>query len=430
MENENFISIDNPSEIIGDSPGWLVHSGIALIAFVTLLVLAGSYFIRFPEKITSNGLVSSDLPPIELISPVEGYLDSILMSDDFKVEGNDVVFNIRTTTDARDLSLLINWMDDYRAIKDPRKVLNVQFPSNLQLGTIQDDYKELELTFNQFKKILKDNIVFVQMKNLDIEIGNIKALNNSIQRELDLFENELDIIELESKRNRELFGSGTISKVELERSERALLQQKQKQESFNNSILRNVIALDKLELKKLELKQERQNIVKEQQLTMARKIDKILSSAHSWRELSIVKSPISGRINFSRGITINKYVQQGQVLGHVDPNQNNGNYLSALYPAQNIGKVELGQRAIIKFDGYPYKEFGVVQSHVIHVAHIPEIINGQVTGYEVRFSLEDEIMTDFHINIPHRPNMTASIDVITKEKSIFERLFDQLLSSL
>ena len=118
----------------------------------------------------------------------------------------------------------------------------------------------------------------------------------------------------------------------------------------------------------------------------------------------------------------------GQILGYIIPEDSNEKYLSCLLPTTNIGKIGVGKKSLVKFDAYPYKEFGLYVSKVESISHVPEVSQDNFAYYEVILPLPEPIITDVGDTIPYLPNMTATVEIITEDKSILGRIFDQILS--
>ena len=58
----NRTHIETMDDIIGVAPGWLLHSGIGMVFFVTAVIIIGSSFFKYPDKIESIGFLTSDTP--------------------------------------------------------------------------------------------------------------------------------------------------------------------------------------------------------------------------------------------------------------------------------------------------------------------------------------------------------------------------------
>lgn len=66
-------------EIMGRVPHWIVRRGIGLILFVILVLLVGSYFFRYPEKVTAEVRILSTVPSARIAVSEKGRIRSIFV---------------------------------------------------------------------------------------------------------------------------------------------------------------------------------------------------------------------------------------------------------------------------------------------------------------------------------------------------------------
>ena len=95
-----------------------------------------------------------------------------------------------------------------------------------------------------------------------------------------------------------------------------------------------------------------------------------------------------------------------------------------MLPVTGSGKVERGQRVIIKFDSYPFQEFGFVEGLVESKALLP-----QNNTYFVKVSLPNGLKTSFDQELTFRQQMMGKAEIITADKRFIERAM-QWFSSL
>jgi len=186
--------------------------------------------------------------------------------------------------------------------------------------------------------------------------------------------------------------------------------------------------MDQLKMDQLSLQSDRSDLIKNYRFSIAESIARIRSNIENWTQAYTVETPIEGIVTFNNTIQENKTIRTGQIIGYVLPENSNKKFLSCALPTTNIGKVEEGQRVIVKFDAFPYKEFGLLESTVASLGKVPELSPDNMPFYEVLVPLPDPIISDFGETIPYQPNMTAMVEIITEDKSILERIFDQFIS--
>ena len=62
--NDNIeLRSEEVQEILGSSPYWIVRWGITLIAFIFLLLLAGSAIFKYPDMINASVTLTGTVPP-------------------------------------------------------------------------------------------------------------------------------------------------------------------------------------------------------------------------------------------------------------------------------------------------------------------------------------------------------------------------------
>ena len=71
MPETNYSEIE---QLIGKSPSWIVKSGSIIIFFSMIGIFLLSFFIKYPEIITSQVVLTSSNKPITLITYSEGWI--------------------------------------------------------------------------------------------------------------------------------------------------------------------------------------------------------------------------------------------------------------------------------------------------------------------------------------------------------------------
>lgn len=413
------------NELIGKAPGWLLRSGISMIAFVTIVLLVTSYFISYPDKISGKGMLTSDTPPIEIVSKTTGYIDTILVKDGAEVLEGTTLLSIHNTTNENELAKFKTWIKEYEIRKDHDGILTLKFPADLQLGMIQNDYANLEIQFSELIRVLKDKFVFQQINNINRETDKINELNQSVYREIVIYEKEVKISRRNYSRNIALKKEGAVSELDVERSETQLLQMERQFESLKNGVIQNNIRIEQLNLEVTKLKKQRKDEIKNLQFTIQEIITRTKTKMEEWSSQYQLKSSLEGTINYNTSIVKNRTIKSGDIIGYVLPDHGMNKYITAHVSTTNFGKLAIGQKVIVKLDAFHHKEFGTLILEVDKLNHVPIKIEKD-QFYEIKMLLPEVIKTDYGNEIPFRPMMTCTIEAITEDRNLLSRVFDQL----
>lgn len=415
------------NDIIGNPPSWLLRSGIGLIALVFTSILTVAYFIQYPDKINGLGTLTASSPPVELIARASGHIDSILVKNDSLVQQGDLILLMDNPTAIEDIRQLQKWINAYLKSSNNASLNKLKQPPKLQLGTMQNDYASLNSTFKEMQQSLSDYTVDDQINNLQNEMLKLQQLNESQQKEKNIYAQELSLTGKNYGRNRDLVKDGIVSQLDLEQVKMDLLQKERQYESMEKAIIQNQIRLEQLNIEILQLKQSRKDKIQQYQIALTERCAALSAQIKQWYQTYCIQAPIAGMLSYSSKTNTNAVMKMEQVIGHIIPQSSNQLYMSCLLPIANVGKIETQQQAIIKFDAYPYKEYGTLWAKVGSLSALPETAAENEQFYQVKIPLPKQLITDFGKPIPYKPNITAVVEIITEDRSILERIFEQLI---
>lgn len=139
-----------------------------------------------------------------------------------------------------------------------------------------------------------------------------------------------------------------------------------------------------------------------------------------------IRSPIDG-VLFQ--LPIQKpgaVVQPGQLVAQIAP-QNVPLVLRADMPSQESGFLEVGMPVQIKFDAYPYQDYGIVAGQVTWISpnsKMTQTPQGAIPTFELEVTLDR-----FHIQTKDKrialtPGQTATAEVIVRQRRVIDFLLD------
>ncbi|WP_017652278.1 HlyD family efflux transporter periplasmic adaptor subunit [Fortiea contorta] len=136
----------------------------------------------------------------------------------------------------------------------------------------------------------------------------------------------------------------------------------------------------------------------------------------------LMKSPIDGVIF---NLPIKKpgvVVQTGQTIAQIAP-QGIPFVLKANIPSQQSGFLKTGMSVKVKFDAYPFQDYGVVTGKVIRMSpdsKVMETSQGKVEVFEMEISLN----SSDNQRIPLTPGQTATAEVIVRQRRLIDFILD------
>lgn len=136
-----------------------------------------------------------------------------------------------------------------------------------------------------------------------------------------------------------------------------------------------------------------------------------------------IQSPADGRILFSAVLLPGLSLKAGEPILSVVP-PSSGKYVGIIrVPGSNLARLSVGQVAQIRLDEYPYMQYGVLKGKVAFIARLP--VDG---AYQVLIDLPSESMSSHGKPIVLHPEMSGTVNIITRNVSLLQRLLGSVLN--
>jgi HlyD family secretion protein len=89
-------------------------------------------------------------------------------------------------------------------------------------------------------------------------------------------------------------------------------------------------------------------------------------------------------------------------------------------PQDNSGKIKIGQRVLIKFQSYPFEEYGMVEGKI---SSLPQLSTQDNKLFFAFVELPNGLKTNHNKQLTYNYGMTASAEIITEDLRLIERIF-------
>ena len=402
-------------------PHWMIRWGNVLFLSIILLLLLISWFVKYPDIITSEAIVTTQIPPEKEYANISGKLDTILVSDNDKVKSNQPLAIIENSAKYKDVFKLKKIVD---SIKINNREFN--FPINsfqvLFLGDIESTYALFENSYIQYQ--LNKQLQPFSNESLAnrYSISELKRRLNGLYSQKEINKTELSFKEKDLKRSKSLFDKGVISAKDYENKQIEYAQAKRNYKNFESSIsqTREAISNANKTSKGTEI-----NRIK-QEMTLLKSViqsfNQLKKAIKDWEYRYILKSNINGTLSFLNVWSDNQSVNQGDLVFTVIPSENSSFVAKLKTPSQNSGKIKIGQKVIVKLENYPDTEFGALNGVVNRISLIPD----KEGNYYLDVELPKKLITSYNKEIDFKQEMRGTAEIITEDLRLIERFFYQL----
>ncbi|SIQ80708.1 HlyD family secretion protein [Chryseobacterium sp. RU37D] len=402
---------DFSKEILEKTPSWIITWGNSIFFIFIAILFLISWIIKYPDIVSTQVEVTSENPPVYLVSRTNGKINELNVLDGNSVKKDDwiaVIENPAITSDIKKIDSIMNQNTDSKV---------AQVPLGLKLGEVQPYYNEYIKAISQYRYFSTFNPQLVGISSNQDRINKVNNVQGEFNNQKEIAHKEYEVKKKEYNRNKDLFEQGVISKNEFEKSQIELLQTENKYKSYNSNI--SNLESDKSIIKKenvdLSLQKENQKI--ELSTNAENAMQELKAQILSWKNKYLIQAPINGKINFFDVWQKDQYVKNEQTLFSVIPaNNTTGKYFArAKMPIDRAGKVKINQKVNIKLLNYPFEEYGVLEGRVKKVTNVT---NENV--YYVIIELNKGLMTSYNKRIAPN-NLMGQAEIITDDIRLLQR---------
>ncbi len=407
-------------EILTKIPHWMIRWGSVLFLLLIMMLLSISWFVKYPDVIVSQAIITTQIPPQKEYAKITGKLGNILVKDKQLVSPNQPLAILENTANFNDIFRLKSIIDTIK-VNSKSFVFPMESLPMLFLGDIESDFALFENSYMQY------------MLNKELQPFANEALANQysasqLNRRLEsllsqkkLNASELKLKEKDLNRNKSLFEKGIISALDYENKQLDYLQAERNYKNMNMSIsqIREAISNAKKTSRGTEINKTKEEIILLKNVLQS--FNQLKQRIKSWELNYVLKSNIKGQVSFLNYWDNNQTVNQGDLVFTIIPTENSFFIAKLKAPPHNSGKIRVGQVVNIKLENYPDTEFGMLKGRVKSISLIPD----KEGLYLVDVGLPQKLITTYNKEIAFKQEMRGMAEIITEDLRLIERFFYQ-----
>ena len=94
---------DEIQDILGRVPHWLVRRGMMGIFLVIIIMLVVAAWFKYPDRITSQIQLTTDHPPVYLVSRTTAKIDEFFVEERQEVNSGDLLVVLESSANYKDV---------------------------------------------------------------------------------------------------------------------------------------------------------------------------------------------------------------------------------------------------------------------------------------------------------------------------------------
>tara|TARA_B110001452_G_scaffold234790_1_gene213287 strand:- start:78 stop:1370 length:1293 start_codon:yes stop_codon:yes gene_type:complete len=423
MENLNDelnIYSEEVKDVLSKPPKALFRWGNTILFVFIIIVLFLSWLLKYPDIVTAQAILTTEIPPQKEFARVSGKIDSLFVKNYQAVKEGAPLALIENTANFKDVIYLKSILDTLTVNQT-----SFYFPLDdlpmLFLGDIENEFSLFENNYvlyilnKESQSFLNNDLASkYALSELRYRLQTLKNQKELNQKELFFKQKDLDRIEA-------LYKKGVVSAQEFENKKLEYLQSERSYKNMSVSISQTKENIsNRNNLKKqtsIENTSEEINLLK----GVIQSLDQLKTSIKEWELRYLFKSNIEGEVSFMKIWNKNQTINSGDFVFTIIP-KNHSSYICKLQaPVLNSGKVKIGQDVNIKLSSYPDNEFGILTGKIKDISLVPNIEG----LYLIDVELPKKLITTHGKEIEFKQEMTGIAEIITEDLRLIERVFYQ-----
>lgn len=414
---------EDVQDVMGNMPPAVLRWGTTVISLVLLLLLIGCFIFKYPDKISGDVVLTTQVPPANILARATGKIDKVYVTNNQTVKAGAMLAVIQNPASTTDVQLLMGrlkyWNSDRPDAGIARKLLDNK---PLQLGSVQ-------LAYTNFQEALTTYLRFQSLqyhpRKLHLQESKVSELKTNLQemkRRSVLLQQQVESAQEIWKRDSMLNRKGLMSDEDYELSRNKMLQSQQAYSALLSEIKMAEMDINAGQGNLLDLKKDFVDNESIYLLQLRTATEQLQAELNAWEYNFLLVSPIDGKVNLMGYWSDNQNVESGAVVFSVVPTIQTQVVGKMLLPVQGSGKVQVGQRANVRLNNFPDQEFGYLEGRVEHISDTPDPDGNYVV--EIRFP--NGMLTNYGNKLPMNRQMQGSAEVITEDIRLIVRFFNPI----
>jgi multidrug efflux pump subunit AcrA (membrane-fusion protein) len=412
------------NEILGAAPGWLLRSGIGIVAFFVFILIGGSMLFSYPDIIEAPVVVLADNPPVNLVAMSNGKLERIFRQEGDYIQKGDLIAVIESPLFPDDvLWLRQTLLKESTQNLDKNTFSSGNLPQNINLGPLQNPYNDWLKALHDLEQFNELNYHHQKLTHLNTQLAERAQLQQQTRKQLETFSQIYQLSAQNYRRDSALVAQNFIAPVDFERTYSDFLSRRITLEDYQSQLINLEVQKNDIRSTLLETQRDFTQRQSEYRMRVQSSFENLKSQVLLWEKNYAFVAPVSGELVFAGAWTQNQQINSGDQVFSVIPEENGEFIARGGIPLQGSGKVKTGDRVNIRLSNYPYQEYGVLQGEVRHVSAIPA---GDHFPFQIR--LNNQLKTSYNTDLGHHAMLEGVAQIITEDISLFNRMINPLRS--
>ena len=412
---------DEVQEFISRKPNFFIRWGTVLFFFILVLMGTMCWFIQYPDLVVSKARLTSINAPKEVMTRTEGKIQQLLTNNGDIVKQGAVLAYMESVANPLSVALVKASLDSilWHISQNNTNRIVEYFPDYAsqqylnELGELQQPYQTFMQSFISFRDFISSGFFLRKRTMLQTDLSNINRLHTILKEQQMLLVKDVALSKQTFEANESLAKDKVISAFDYRNEQSKLIAKQLSLPQIKSAIVSNESQQNDKRKEIAEL----ENQISVQKNSFIQALQSLISQFEQWEFKYVLKAPMAGKVQMTGFFQENQFIKSGQLMFYIQPDSTE--YFAEMFiPQFNFGKVISGQDVLLKFQAYPFEQFGSVMGKIAFISPTPTD-----SGYLAKVILPKGLQTNYGKTLHYQFGLFAQADIVTENMRLLERFY-------
>lgn len=408
-------------ELLGQVPTRIHRIGLYLFLSLIVVVFVMSYIFKYPDVVQAEIRLSPSQNVQPVVAHSSAYLSRLYVGNGTYIREGEVIAELSSGTQGAHLQRAKAYAQAIQSELYRGADLAVWVDSLRQsfvLGELEPSYQAVVQSLERLALFETQQYYYHRM-DAQQKLNDIShRISQDIQAQAKLTAQRRELFVAQKRRDSILHSKGLIADEALERVQSehlSYLEQAQTQAISEKQYLRSS---EEGKIALFELKQKEQESKEQLYTQLASALSSFLSSCATWEERYLLTAKVAGTLYYWGSRHEQQHINAGDRLFTISSEIAKEAIGVLSLTAFGAGKVQVGQRVIVRLNNYPDVEYGTLEARVRYISPTAD----EQGLFRVEVAFPEGLRTSYNQSLPTTLEAMGQAEVITSDKRLIERL--------
>ncbi|MCC8034477.1 MAG: HlyD family secretion protein [Rikenellaceae bacterium] len=384
-------------------------------------MIAGCYFIKYPQTVEATVVITTVNPPADLVARTSGRIDILFKKEGQYAAAGEPVALLYNTANYDSVVFLHGRLRDSHGLDFSELVFAPWLSPRYDLGELQSYYSDFLRACAEYRHYIESANIEKKKRLVTDQIVKNREYYSYLVSQEEKQEKDLELESINLKRDSVLFARDLISGYEYSQSQRSSLQNQASLDNIKANLINAELIILQQEQQLVELTMQQENEVSGYQNSVSNACQLLTSQLDQWLYQYLIISPIEGKVVYTKFWSTSQSVQSGERVATIIPSGPASLIGRLAIPTYGFGKVRTGQFVNVKLNGFPYMEYGQLRGVISSVSAVPE-----EDGYVAQVEFPAGLVSTYGIELGLIQQMDGTAEIITYNQRLIDRFLQPL----